>query len=301
MAKWRTTPDRSGSAQAEPVDLNKKGPGSTPGFFVAGARGSRRLASMPDFCKHRNSNSFCGSVVANPLVQFLSRRDDLTSEEIAAIETLTLSQQEFRAGTVIIHQGDRPKSSVLVLEGVAGRCQYLADGKRMISALHISGDYVDLHSLLLDQMDHDVTALADCRVALTPHAEIRRITEKLPHLGRLLWLSTIVDGAMHRAWIVALGRMAPLNHLAHFLCEMRTRLEVVGLVTDQSFRLPITQIDLADMMGLSVVHVNRTLQELRATGMVTWIGSTVSIKDWDGLKQLGQFDPSYLTLEKRPR
>jgi CRP-like cAMP-binding protein len=239
--------------------------------------------------------------VTNPLVLFLSRRDDLAAEEIAALETLTLNRQDYAAGTAMIRQGDRPNSSILVLEGLAARAHYLADGKRMISALHIPGDYVDLHSLLLDQMDHDVTALTDCRVALTAHPEVRRVTERMPHLGRLLWLATTIDAAMHRAWIVALGRMSPLSHMAHFLCEMYLRLDIVGLAKDYSYRLAITQIDLADMLGLSVVHVNRTLQDLRATGMVSWVGSTVSIKDWDGLRELAQFDDAYLNLNKRAR
>jgi CRP-like cAMP-binding protein len=239
--------------------------------------------------------------VANPLVLFLSRRDDLSDDEIAAINALTSNTQDFEAGTSIIRQGERPQSSLLVTEGLAIRSHYLADGKRMISALHVPGDYVDLHSLLLDQIDHDVVALTACRVALTPHGELRRITERLPHLTRLLWLSTVIDAAMHRAWIVALGRMSPLNHMAHFLCEMYSRLEVVGLTEGFTFKLPITQIDLADMLGLSVVHVNRTLQELRATGSISWLGSTVSIKDWDALRALGQFDPAYLNLQKRPR
>ncbi|WP_312794645.1 Crp/Fnr family transcriptional regulator [Tianweitania sp.] len=239
--------------------------------------------------------------MTNPLVLFLSRRDDVSAEEIAALETLTLNHQDFAAGTAMIRQGDRPQSSILVLDGLAARAHYLADGKRMISALHIPGDYVDLHSLLLDRMDHDVTALTDCRVALTAHPDIRRVTERLPHLGRLLWLSTTIDAAMHRAWIVALGRMSPLSHMAHFLCEMYIRLEIVGQAADHSYRLPITQIDLADMLGLSVVHVNRTLQDLRATGMVSWVGPTVSIKDWNGLRELGQFEDAYLNLNKRPR
>jgi len=239
--------------------------------------------------------------VINPLVMFLARRDDLSADEIAAIETLTLNHQEIKAGGAMIRQGDRPHSSILILEGFAARAHYLADGKRMISALHIPGDYVDLHSLLLDQMDHDVTAVTDCRIALTGHPEVRRVTERMPHLARLLWLSTTIDAAMHRAWIVALGRMSPLSHMAHFLCEMYVRLNVVGHTSDYNFRLPITQIDLADMLGLSVVHVNRTLQDLRATGYVTWAGASVSIKDWNALREVAQFDPVYLNLQKHPR
>ncbi len=237
----------------------------------------------------------------SPLVLFLSQRDDISSDEIAALDGLIVKTQDVAAGSAMIRQGDRPKTSILMLQGFSARAHYLANGKRMISALHVPGDYVDLHSLLLDQLDHDVVALTDCRIALTSHVDLKRITEKMPHLGRLLWLSTTIDAALHRAWIVALGRMSPLSHLAHFLCEIYMRLGVVNLTQEFSYRLPITQIDLADMLGLSVVHVNRTLQELRSTGLVSWNGQAVVIHDWDGLRAIAQFDASYLQLQKAPR
>lgn len=239
--------------------------------------------------------------VTNPLILYLSRRDDLTPEEIATIEELTINTQEFDAGSVMIRQGSKPHHSCLLLEGLAVRAHYLPDGKRMISAMHVPGDFIDLHSLLLGSMDHDVAAITRCKIAVAAHSDLRRITERLPHLGRLLWLSTVTDAAMHRTWIVALGRMSPISHLAHLICEMYIRLDLIGMVADRSFRLPITQTDLSDMLGLSVVHVNRTLQDLRATGLMSWAGSVVTINDWAGLVQLGQFDADYLNLIKQPR
>jgi CRP-like cAMP-binding protein len=239
--------------------------------------------------------------MSNPLVLALARRDDLSDEEIAAIESLTFNHYDFRSGATVVAEGSVQRHSCLIVEGLAVRAHHLADGKRMISALHVAGDFVDLHSLLLAAMDHDVQALTPCKIAMVPHAEIRRVTERLPHLARLLWLLTVTDAAVHRNWIVGLGRKGPLSHLAHLMCEMYVRLDVIGLVQDKAFRLPITQMDLSDILGLSVVHVNRTLQELRGTGFLTWTGNLVTVRNWRGLADLAQFDPTYLNLTKQPR
>lgn len=238
---------------------------------------------------------------SHPLVLTLSRRDELSDEEVAAVEALTLNSQMFNAGATVVAEGSVQRHSCLILEGLAVRAHYLSDGKRMISALHVPGDFVDLHSLLLAVMDHDVQALTPCKLAFVPHAEIRRVTERLPHLGRLLWLLTVTDAAIHRNWIVGLGRLGPVAHLAHLICEMYVRFDVIGLVKDHAFRFPITQTDLSDILGLSVVHVNRTLQELRATEFMTWTGGIVTVRNWNGLSELAQFDPAYLNLERQAR
>ncbi|MGV8953869.1 MAG: Crp/Fnr family transcriptional regulator [Cypionkella sp.] len=114
-------------------------------------------------------------------------------------------------------------------------------------------------------------------------------------------LLTLIDGACHRGWLVAMGRWPAIGKLAHLLCEMCLRLEVIGAVEAASFRLPITQVELGDVLGLSSVHVNRTLQELRATGLIAWKGQLVTILDWDGLRRTSEFDPRYLHLVKEPR
>lgn len=236
-----------------------------------------------------------------PLIRALEHRDVLTVEERTLIEALPMTVRGYRRGDVIVAEGSRPSASCLVLSGFTGRVQFTVDGKRQITELHMSGDFVDLHGLLLRVMDHSVVALSDCEVTFVPHENIRQMITDAPHLGRLLWLSTLIDGAIQRNAITGMGRRSSEAHLAHLLCELYVRLEAVGLAEDGRFDLPLTQEQLADILGLSIVHVNRTLQELRRTGLVVWQGSAVAIIDFDGLAELAGFDPVYLNLFNEPR
>ncbi len=204
-------------------------------------------------------------------------------------------------GEDIVREGDRPTESILLLEGFAARYDILRKGKRQITALHIPGDFVDLHSFLVKKMDHAVLAITPCSVAGVPHEILRHISESHPHLTRLLGVNLAVDAAIHRQWIVALGRRSALEHTAHLFCEMFLRLRAVGLTEDHSFKLPLTQAELGDSLGLSTVHVNRVVQELRAKELITWRGETLVIDDWERLQELAEFDPTFLSLEAEPR
>ena len=201
----------------------------------------------------------------------------------------------------IVREGDRPTECSLLLEGWAARYKVLAQGKRQITALHVAGDFVDLHSFLLKTLDHSILALTPCRIAAVPHAALQRITESSPHVTRLLWLNTLIDGAIHREWVTAIGRRSAAAHMAHLICELFHRLEVVGHTDGQSFRLPLTQAELGDTLGLSTVHVNRIVQELRGEGLITWRGERLTINDYQRLKALAEFDATYLNLQGEPR
>jgi CRP-like cAMP-binding protein len=203
-------------------------------------------------------------------------------------------------GQDMVREGDRPSESKLLLEGFAGRYKILRDGKRRISAIHVTGDFIDLHSFVLKRMDHSIVALSPCTVAHVPHEAIRQISERHPHLTRLLWLHTALDGAIHRQWLAA-SREQALSEMAHLVCELFVRLQSVGQTDGNSFSLPVTQSELGDMLGLSTVHVNRTIQELRGDGLLTWNRDRVVIEDWDRLCKVAQFDPAFLVLENEPR
>lgn len=188
-----------------------------------------------------------------------------------------------------------------MLGGLTARSLYIEEGKRQISAVHIAGDFVDLHGMLLKVMDHSIVALSDCKSAFIPHASLLDLIDKEPHLGRLLWLSTLIDGAIQRAWITSLGRRSAAAHLGHLICELHARLAAVGLAKDGRFEFPINQTSLADMLGLSLVHANRSLQVLRATGWLQWQGSEVAIQNFKALAEFSEFDPIHLNLVKEPR
>ncbi|MEW9808073.1 Crp/Fnr family transcriptional regulator [Mesorhizobium sp. ZMM04-5] len=207
----------------------------------------------------------------------------------------------FAAGEEIVREGTRQKESCLVTSGFAARSQSLRSGERQITAVHVPGDFVDLHSMMLKVMDHSVVALGPCKVAFVPHERIREVTEQSPHLARLFWLSTTIDGAIQRTWITCLGRRSAEQHLAHLICELYVRLEAAGIASDFTYGFPVTQAELGDVLGLSVVHVNRKLQELRSAGLVEWRDGKVTIRDFDQLARLSEFDPTYLSLRREAR
>lgn len=231
----------------------------------------------------------------------LERRDTLTADERLALIEAAGEERNFAAGADLVREGQRPQVSTLVIEGFTTRYRLLSDGQRQITAIHVPGDFVDLHSFVLKEMDHSVGALSRCRTIMFPHERLTHITEQHPHLTRVLWLMTLLDGAIHREWLVAMGRRSAPQQMAHLICELYVRLGVTGLVRDSTFTLPITQIELGDALGLSAVHVNRVLQELRTENLFTWQGHTIHILDWPRLQDRAEFDPRYLHLNSEPR
>jgi CRP-like cAMP-binding protein len=239
--------------------------------------------------------------VTNPLVKKLSLRDGLSADEQAMLERSIARVKEFAPDQDIVQQGQRVTESCLLLDGMAARYKLLDGGRRQITALHVTGDFVDLHSFLLKRLEHGVVAVSACTVALVPHEALKEISETSPHLTRMLWLSTLIDAAIHREWITNMGQRAALERAAHLFCELFTRLKVVGKTEGNSFKFPLTQAELGDALGLSLVHVNRVTQALRGQGLLTWEGRTLTILDWERLKAVSGFDDDYLYLTPEPR
>ncbi|WP_292044980.1 MULTISPECIES: Crp/Fnr family transcriptional regulator [unclassified Brevundimonas] len=234
------------------------------------------------------------------LVDKLSLRDRVSAEEMAALEAVLDAPKTVAAGADIVREHTRPMHSTLLISGFSARYSTLEDGARQITEINVSGDFIDLHSLLMKQMDHGVLALSDCVIAEAPHIGLIDITERHPHLGRLLWLDTIIDAAIHRQWLVAMGRRSGLGHLAHLVCELYLRLQAVGQTGEMRFDLPLTQSVLGDALGLSSVHVSRLISELKSEGLVNWAGGRIEILDWRRLAQIAEFDPTYLRLQSEP-
>lgn len=231
----------------------------------------------------------------------LRARDVVTAEEEEVLRASVAELQDFPAGRTIVRSGTTLSASTLLVEGIIGRYKVLADGQRQIMELHIAGDFVDLHGFLLKRLDHNVGAMTAVRVAMVPHDALRGITETHPHLGRMLWFSTLLDAAFHREKILSIGRRTALARIAHIFCELLVRLRIVGLANEAGYDLPLTQADLADTTGLTSVHVNRMLKKLRDENLLTFRGGHVTIGDWERLQRVAEFDPTYLHLERRPR
>ena len=237
----------------------------------------------------------------NSLYLQLSQRDIISEDEKLALLEMFGLRKSFAADQEMVAQGARSTTSMLLVEGFAARFKTMCNGERQITAIHVPGDFLDLHGFLLKTMAHGVVALSPCRIALVAHSTLRKISEDMPHLARMLWLSTLIDGSVHREWLVAMGRRSPEAQLAHLFCELFVRLQVVEKTAGMSFLLPMTQTTLADVLGMSAVHANRTLQSLRKRNVVSWDGSRIQIDDWDGLQEIAEFDPTYLCLTKEPR
>ena len=225
------------------------------------------------------------------------RTPKLGEAEAAALEAAVGRTAEFRAKQIMVRQQVPLTQCTLLLEGFVERYKDTPEGRRQILAIHVPGDFVDLHSYPLKRLEHSVAALTAVKVASFPHTAIRSLTDHSSTLTELLWRSTLIDAAINREWIVSIGARSAAVRLAHLFCEMYTRLERVEMTDGTRFALPLTQIDLADATGLTPVHANRMLRQLRETGLVEFRAGVATILDWPALRGFAQFDPGYLFLE----
>ena len=229
----------------------------------------------------------------------LRARDNVSAHEEQAIRDAMLDPVDVAARTTIIRAGQLLSTSTMLLEGLMCRYKDLRNGERQITELHLAGDFVDLHSFSLKRLDHNIMALTPCRIAPVPHDRLTRITEEHAHLARMYWFSTNLDAAIHREWEVSLGRRSAISKTAHLFCELHVRLGLVGLADETSYDLKLTQVDIAECLGLTAVHVNRTLRDLREQGAVEFSKGRVTIGDMTKLRRIAEFEPAYLYLERQ--
>lgn len=233
-----------------------------------------------------------------PLLAKFERSIVLTEAERSALGELPFMVDTLNTGDAPGWTGDRPARSFLVLEGLLGTSKALRDGEVQVTAFHITGDMLGLQALHLELLDSDISAITPCTVAFMENSDLRRLCEAHPRIASLLWRTTLVDGAVSREWVVNMAQRPALGRVAHLFCEMMTRLNAVGLVEDGSCILGLTQQDLSEAMGLSSVHINRTLQELRARGLITFEQGRLTVHDWDGLARVGDFRSDYLHMRE---
>lgn len=231
----------------------------------------------------------------------LRQRDLVSDEEEEALRDCIVAVELVPPRQTIVRRGEPLHRSVLLLDGLMCRFKDLRDGQRQITALHIPGDFLDLHGFTLKMLDHDVMSLAPSRVAYARHDRLTRLTEQLPHLTRLLWFSTNLDAAIHREWELSLGQRTGAAGAAHLFCEIYERLRIVDRAQENAFSFPLNQSELGECLGLTVVHTNRVLRELRQRGLVDFARKRVTILDYEALKAFAEFDPTYLYLVSTPR
>jgi CRP-like cAMP-binding protein len=234
-----------------------------------------------------------------PFILKLEHGAELSNEDRQALEKAVHGARRFRPREDLVQEGDRPERVHVIMEGFCCRYKIVPDGGRQIVAYLIPGDICDWNVPLLGVMDHNIGTLTACKVAALPYRTVEAITTKHPMIERALWWATLVDEGILREWLVGIGRRPADKRLAHLLCELLLRLQIVGRATHNSFELRITQGQIADALGITEVHVNRTFQQLRGDGLITLKGHAMTINDVDRLKAFAGFNPNYLHLTKR--
>ena len=232
----------------------------------------------------------------SPLALKLSSFMSLDDGERSQIRSWCSTPTHLPNGAVVIHPGGRTTSTCLVLSGWTYRFKDLCNGQRIIVGLMLPGDMCNMHGFLLRSADHGIATLSDAVVALIPSESVSAGIDGQPRLGRALWWSSLVDESITREWLVNVSQRSAAARLAHLFCELWLRARRVGLTEGSSLLLPLRQIDLADAVGLTPVHVSRIMRTLREDGLVTLRSNRLGIPDLARLAALADFDPSYLEL-----
>jgi CRP-like cAMP-binding protein len=238
----------------------------------------------------------------NPLIRKLEQFVHLSPEDLAILSRAGRDRvRKFAPRADIAREGDQPKDVHLILSGWACRYKQLADGRRQVVSFFLPGDMCDLNVFILKEMDHTIGTITAVTIADLSRKFFDEISSGYPRIATALWWETLVNGAIQRQWTMNLGQRSASERMAHLLCELFFRLRLAGLTRDLSCEFPLTQSDLADATGLSKVHVNRTLQDLRSEGLIVMKGKTLTLPNLEQLMNAGLFNPNYLHMEREGR
>jgi CRP-like cAMP-binding protein len=233
-------------------------------------------------------------LVLAALFRRLNTVTGLDDEDVAAIRALPINVRHWEAGRTVVADGSRPTECVLVIEGFCVRAKTTVTGQRQILSIHIPGEIPDLQSLHLHRMDHDLVAIAPSTLGFITHASLRALTRANPNIAEVLWRDTLIDAAIFREWIVNVGQRPAANRLAHTVVELRRRLAVTGRASGDTFEMPLTQEQISEALGITPVHANRIIRQLRDDGILDINRGRVTVLDEAKLADLAQFDDRYL-------
>lgn len=232
------------------------------------------------------------------LVRELESIASLSAQERELLLNLPVHIKHFDAHQDIVSQGERTKQCCLVISGLLCRYKVIENGQRQILSLHIPGDIPDLHSLHIEVMDHSLGTLTVATVGFIPHEALRSATRTSYRISEAFWREALIDAAAFREWMVGIGKRPATGRIAHFLCEFVTKMKAVGLSDGVTCDFPMTQTEIADALGLSTVHTNKKLRGLRQAKLVQIRANRLTVLNWDGLCDCGEFDPTYLHLRR---
>jgi CRP-like cAMP-binding protein len=220
-----------------------------------------------------------------------------SDEEVRPLVNVLRIEPSVRQGQDILRPGRSPKHLAVLLAGIACLYQRLEDGSRHIYTFLYPGDFCDLSRYVLIEMGGAVAvgALTDCSIGSIRFEDLERTMARQPRVGMALWRATMLEASIFRENLLNVSRRPALARVAHLLCEQLARRELVGL---RGTVVPLTQIDLADAAGLSAVHVNRTLQDLRRLGILSGRSRSIDVVERDRLAKIAKFSGHYLNMPK---
>ena len=231
------------------------------------------------------------------LLRNLELRSTLPPEDGQAVLDLPYTLRTLEPGTYTIREADAPVHCAVLVTGFAYRQKLTGDGSRQIVGLHIPGDALDFQNLFLDVSDHSVQMLTRAEIANVAIADLQALARQRPAVAQAILVKILVEASIFREWVLNVGRRDSKMRVAHLLCELGVRLEVEGLTDDYAYELPMTQEQLGDAVGLTPVHVNRTLKALEADGLIVRSKRSISFPDWHRLRGVADFNQRYLHLE----
>jgi CRP-like cAMP-binding protein len=237
---------------------------------------------------------------ANPLARKLAHFVPLAEEDFRVLDRLMEPDERFEADQDIVAEGQVPRSVFVLKEGMACRYRALSDGRRQIMTFLLPGDLCDLHVFLFKAMDHSIGTLTPVRIAAIAQADVLDMTVRHPRISVGLWWSTMQEAVMLRERIVSLGRRDAHARVAYLLCELVWRQQAIGQGRNDTITLPLTQSELADALGLTAVHINRVLQDLRQQNLLILEQRRLVLLDIDALARIAAFNADYLHLGGAP-
>ena len=234
-----------------------------------------------------------------PLAGLLDRGGCLGSSCRAALLALPHTIRALEPATYVVSQGDRFTDIVVLLSGYGYRSKSVHDVKRQIVSLHIPGEFLDCPSLSDDGLDYDALILTPAEVAIIPGNAFGDLIGTHPAIGHAMRIETLVQASILREWMLNIGQRDARGRMAHFLCEFVVRRDGADAASAGGFELPMTQEQIGDALGLTPVHINRTLKALQSDGLIKRQGRNVVIPRWEALCKIAGFSSDYLHLGSR--
>ena len=231
------------------------------------------------------------------MVARYEKRAPLSERSRQALLGLPFTLKTYPRHAYLVREGERVTTAKIIVEGLVYRQKVTAEGARQILSLHIPGDFIDLESSLLSLADHNVQALATCTVAEVPRAALVKLIDGDGALAHAMWIDTLIDASVYREWVVNVGRREADRAMAHLLSEIGRRLEFAGVADGCHFRLPMTQEELADCLGITPIHVNRILRELESSGLIIRHDRFIEVPDREALYTFAGFNDLYLHFD----